>query len=156
MYFSQVEHLAIVILCPSIHYKTEPTELLADRMTLYLCLPLLVVILQPALCLYNCSSEYQRTPGWLTTISTKSDQFNMNTLEISESHLVCLFFLRQLGPVSWLWHQYNHTRGQPVHCSVGRFQLHRPGTEWEPQQHRLPRLHRHQCGPSSHPLPASC
>uniref|UniRef100_A0A8C4GSA6 Si:dkey-103g5.3 n=1 Tax=Dicentrarchus labrax TaxID=13489 RepID=A0A8C4GSA6_DICLA len=31
-------------------------------MTLYLCLPLLVVLLQPALCLYNCSSEYKRTP----------------------------------------------------------------------------------------------
>ncbi|XP_075955976.1 zona pellucida-like domain-containing protein 1 [Anarhichas minor] len=31
-------------------------------MTLYLCLPLLVVLLQPALCLYNCSSEYERTP----------------------------------------------------------------------------------------------
>ncbi|XP_056230184.1 zona pellucida-like domain-containing protein 1 [Seriola aureovittata] len=31
-------------------------------MTLYLCLPLLVVLLQPAVCLYNCSSEYERTP----------------------------------------------------------------------------------------------
>ncbi|XP_035479859.2 zona pellucida-like domain-containing protein 1 [Scophthalmus maximus] len=31
-------------------------------MTLYLCLPLLVVLLPPALCLYNCSSEYERTP----------------------------------------------------------------------------------------------
>ncbi|XP_059187806.1 zona pellucida-like domain-containing protein 1 [Centropristis striata] len=31
-------------------------------MSLYLCLPLLVVLLQPALCLYNCSSEYERTP----------------------------------------------------------------------------------------------
>ncbi|XP_062275478.1 zona pellucida-like domain-containing protein 1 [Scomber scombrus] len=31
-------------------------------MTLYLCLPLVIVLLQPALCLYNCSSEYQRTP----------------------------------------------------------------------------------------------
>ncbi|XP_076591364.1 zona pellucida-like domain-containing protein 1 [Chaetodon auriga] len=31
-------------------------------MTLCLCLPLLVVLLHPALCLYNCSSEYERTP----------------------------------------------------------------------------------------------
>uniref|UniRef100_A0A8D3CR95 Si:dkey-103g5.3 n=1 Tax=Scophthalmus maximus TaxID=52904 RepID=A0A8D3CR95_SCOMX len=31
-------------------------------MTLYLCLPLLVVLLPPALCHYNCSSEYERTP----------------------------------------------------------------------------------------------
>ncbi|KAM9359688.1 zona pellucida-like domain-containing protein 1 [Symphorus nematophorus] len=32
-------------------------------MTLYVCLPLLVVLLlQPAMCLYNCSSEFQRTP----------------------------------------------------------------------------------------------
>uniref|UniRef100_UPI0037E7B0E3 zona pellucida-like domain-containing protein 1 n=1 Tax=Semicossyphus pulcher TaxID=241346 RepID=UPI0037E7B0E3 len=31
-------------------------------MSLYLCLPLLVVLLQPALCLYNCSAEYERTP----------------------------------------------------------------------------------------------
>ncbi|XP_045930218.1 zona pellucida-like domain-containing protein 1 isoform X2 [Micropterus dolomieu] len=31
-------------------------------MTLYLCLPLLVVFLQPALCLFNCSSTYDRTP----------------------------------------------------------------------------------------------
>nr|XP_046245068.1 zona pellucida-like domain-containing protein 1 [Scatophagus argus] len=31
-------------------------------MTLYLCLPLLVVLLQPTQCLYNCSSEYERTP----------------------------------------------------------------------------------------------
>ncbi|XP_054458607.1 zona pellucida-like domain-containing protein 1 [Anoplopoma fimbria] len=31
-------------------------------MTLYLCLPLLVVLIQPALCLYNCSSEYERIP----------------------------------------------------------------------------------------------
>lgn len=35
-------------------------------MTLYLCLPLLVVLLHPARCLYNCSSEYERTPGGLT------------------------------------------------------------------------------------------
>uniref|UniRef100_A0A8C3A364 Si:dkey-103g5.3 n=1 Tax=Cyclopterus lumpus TaxID=8103 RepID=A0A8C3A364_CYCLU len=33
-----------------------------DSMTLYLCLSLLVVLLQPALCLYNCSSEYERIP----------------------------------------------------------------------------------------------
>ncbi|XP_039453970.1 zona pellucida-like domain-containing protein 1 isoform X2 [Oreochromis aureus] len=32
-------------------------------MALYLCLPLLVMLLQPVQCLYNCSSEYQRTPG---------------------------------------------------------------------------------------------
>ncbi|XP_074536495.1 zona pellucida-like domain-containing protein 1 [Halichoeres trimaculatus] len=31
-------------------------------MTLLFCLPLLVVLLQPALCLYNCSSVYERTP----------------------------------------------------------------------------------------------
>ncbi|XP_028276392.1 zona pellucida-like domain-containing protein 1 [Parambassis ranga] len=31
-------------------------------MTPYCCLPLLAVLLQPALCLYNCSSQYQRTP----------------------------------------------------------------------------------------------
>lgn len=31
-------------------------------MTLYLCLPLLAVLLQPTLCDYNCSSEYNRTP----------------------------------------------------------------------------------------------
>ncbi|KAM4742519.1 zona pellucida-like domain-containing protein 1 [Anableps anableps] len=28
----------------------------------FLCLPLLAVLLQPALCIYNCSSEYERTP----------------------------------------------------------------------------------------------
>lgn len=42
-------------------------------MTLYLCLPLLVVLLQPALCLYNCSSEYNRTPGRLTITFTEPD-----------------------------------------------------------------------------------
>ncbi|KAE8295315.1 Zona pellucida-like domain-containing protein 1 [Larimichthys crocea] len=31
-------------------------------MTLYLCLPLLAVLLKPAVCLYTCSSEYNRTP----------------------------------------------------------------------------------------------
>ncbi|XP_030600524.1 zona pellucida-like domain-containing protein 1 [Archocentrus centrarchus] len=31
-------------------------------MALYLCLPLLAVLLQPVLCLYNCSSDYARTP----------------------------------------------------------------------------------------------
>uniref|UniRef100_UPI003AB0DD42 zona pellucida-like domain-containing protein 1 n=1 Tax=Centroberyx gerrardi TaxID=166262 RepID=UPI003AB0DD42 len=31
-------------------------------MTLYLCLPLVAVLLQPALSLYNCSSEFQRIP----------------------------------------------------------------------------------------------
>ncbi|KAM9318676.1 zona pellucida-like domain-containing protein 1 [Pholidichthys leucotaenia] len=31
-------------------------------MTLRLCLPLLAVLLQPVLCLYNCSSQYDRTP----------------------------------------------------------------------------------------------
>ncbi|XP_034557539.1 zona pellucida-like domain-containing protein 1 [Notolabrus celidotus] len=31
-------------------------------MTLLCCLPLLVVLLQPALCLYNCSSVHERTP----------------------------------------------------------------------------------------------
>ncbi|XP_075330348.1 zona pellucida-like domain-containing protein 1 [Odontesthes bonariensis] len=31
-------------------------------MTFSLCLPLLAVLLQPALCLYNCSSQYERTP----------------------------------------------------------------------------------------------
>lgn len=36
-----------------------------DSMDLYLCLPLLAVLLRPALCLYNCSSEYERTPGRL-------------------------------------------------------------------------------------------
>ena len=35
----------------------------ADSMTLYLCLPLLVALLHPAQCLYNCSSVYERTPG---------------------------------------------------------------------------------------------
>ncbi|KAM8769082.1 zona pellucida-like domain-containing protein 1 isoform 2-T2 [Acanthopagrus schlegelii] len=34
----------------------------ADSMTLYLCLPLLVALLHPAQCLYNCSSVYERTP----------------------------------------------------------------------------------------------
>lgn len=42
---------------------TEPPS---DSMDLHLCLPLLVVLLQPALGLYNCSSEYDRTPGKLT------------------------------------------------------------------------------------------
>ncbi|XP_071756831.2 zona pellucida-like domain-containing protein 1 [Centroberyx gerrardi] len=31
-------------------------------MTLYLCLPLVAVLLQPALSVYNCSSEFQRIP----------------------------------------------------------------------------------------------
>ncbi|TWW77240.1 zona pellucida-like domain-containing protein 1 [Takifugu flavidus] len=31
-------------------------------MDLYLCLPLLVILLQPAQCVYNCSSEYDRIP----------------------------------------------------------------------------------------------
>ncbi|XP_054650327.1 zona pellucida-like domain-containing protein 1 [Dunckerocampus dactyliophorus] len=31
-------------------------------MTLHLCLPLLAMLLQPTLCLYNCSSEYDRVP----------------------------------------------------------------------------------------------
>ncbi|XP_008294517.1 zona pellucida-like domain-containing protein 1 [Stegastes partitus] len=31
-------------------------------MNLYVCLPLLAVLLQPAVCLYNCSSQYERTP----------------------------------------------------------------------------------------------
>lgn len=34
-----------------------------DTMSLYLCLHLLVVLLQPAVGTYNCSSNYQRTPG---------------------------------------------------------------------------------------------
>ncbi|XP_029373640.1 zona pellucida-like domain-containing protein 1 [Echeneis naucrates] len=34
----------------------------SDRMNLYLCFPLLLTVLHPALCLYNCSSEYDRTP----------------------------------------------------------------------------------------------
>lgn len=34
-----------------------------ENMDLYLCLPLLVILLQPAQCVYNCSSEYDRTPG---------------------------------------------------------------------------------------------
>lgn len=38
---------------------SEPLE----NMHLYLCLPLLVILLQPAQCVYNCSSEYDRTPG---------------------------------------------------------------------------------------------
>lgn len=42
------------------------TERLPDSMTLYLCLPLLAVLLKPAVCLYTCSSEYNRTPGGLT------------------------------------------------------------------------------------------
>lgn len=41
---------------------------LPDSMDLYLCLPLLAVLLQPALCLYNCSSEYERTPGRLISL----------------------------------------------------------------------------------------
>ncbi|XP_062242582.1 zona pellucida-like domain-containing protein 1 [Platichthys flesus] len=50
-------------------------------MALYLCLPLLVALLHPALCLYNCSSEYERTPD-------NSDLMvdcgtNMITLEIN-------------------------------------------------------------------------
>ncbi|XP_041849913.1 zona pellucida-like domain-containing protein 1 [Melanotaenia boesemani] len=31
-------------------------------MTLILCLPLLALLLQPSLCLYNCSSQYERIP----------------------------------------------------------------------------------------------
>lgn len=41
----------------------------SDIMDLYLCLPLLVVLLQPALCTYNCSTDYERTPGSLISFS---------------------------------------------------------------------------------------
>lgn len=41
----------------------------SDIMDLYLCLPLLVVLLQPALCTYNCSSDYERTPGSFISFS---------------------------------------------------------------------------------------
>ncbi|XP_070685999.1 zona pellucida-like domain-containing protein 1 [Pempheris klunzingeri] len=50
-------------------------------MTLYLCLPLLVVLLQPAHCLYNCSSEYERTPD--NSDLTVDCGTNMITLEIN-------------------------------------------------------------------------
>ncbi|KAI3354286.1 hypothetical protein L3Q82_018819, partial [Scortum barcoo] len=50
-------------------------------MTLYLCLPLLVVLLQPALCLYNCSSEYERTPD-NSDLAVECGS-NMITLEIN-------------------------------------------------------------------------
>ncbi|KAF7218932.1 zona pellucida-like domain-containing protein 1 [Nothobranchius furzeri] len=41
---------------------TEVREPSSERMSLSLCLPLLAVLLQPALCLYNCSSVYNRNP----------------------------------------------------------------------------------------------
>ncbi|KAM7413325.1 hypothetical protein PAMA_020627 [Pampus argenteus] len=50
-------------------------------MTLYVCLPLLAVFLQPALCLYNCSSEYDRTPDNLDL--TVDCGTNMITLEVN-------------------------------------------------------------------------
>ncbi|XP_042341961.1 zona pellucida-like domain-containing protein 1 [Plectropomus leopardus] len=50
-------------------------------MSLYLCLPLLVVLLQPALCLYNCSSEYERTPD--NSDMTVDCGASMITLEIN-------------------------------------------------------------------------
>lgn len=43
--------------------QKQITEPATENMTLLFCLPLLVVLLQPALCLYNCSSVYERTPG---------------------------------------------------------------------------------------------
>uniref|UniRef100_A0A3Q3G156 Si:dkey-103g5.3 n=1 Tax=Labrus bergylta TaxID=56723 RepID=A0A3Q3G156_9LABR len=49
-------------------------------MTLPLCLPLLVVLLQPALCLYNCSSVYERTPNSDLTVDCGT---NVITLEIN-------------------------------------------------------------------------
>ncbi|XP_049433472.1 zona pellucida-like domain-containing protein 1 [Epinephelus fuscoguttatus] len=50
-------------------------------MMLHLCLPLLVVLLQPALCLYNCSSEYERTPD--SSDMTIDCGTTMITLEIN-------------------------------------------------------------------------
>uniref|UniRef100_A0A4W6D0U3 Si:dkey-103g5.3 n=1 Tax=Lates calcarifer TaxID=8187 RepID=A0A4W6D0U3_LATCA len=50
-------------------------------MTLYLCLPLVVVLLHPALCLYNCTSEYERTPD--NSDLTVDCGTSMITLEIN-------------------------------------------------------------------------
>lgn len=77
-------------------------------MTLYICLPLLAVLLQPALCLYNCSSEYERTPGWSTVVSTKSDQCYMSILHqsyINQSYPLSLiwFVFFSLPQTTWTW-----------------------------------------------------
>ncbi|KAK1900331.1 Zona pellucida-like domain containing protein 1 [Dissostichus eleginoides] len=50
-------------------------------MSHYLCLPLLVVLLQPAVCLYNCSSDYQRIPD--NSDMTVECGARMITLEIN-------------------------------------------------------------------------
>ncbi|CAN9511372.1 unnamed protein product [Ophioblennius macclurei] len=50
-------------------------------MTLPLCLPLLAILLQPALCLYNCSSQYERTPD--NSDLTVDCGTNVITLEIN-------------------------------------------------------------------------
>ncbi|KAK5929351.1 hypothetical protein CgunFtcFv8_010587 [Champsocephalus gunnari] len=50
-------------------------------MSHYLCLPLLVVLLQPAVCLNNCSSDYQRIPD--NSDMTVECGARMITLEIN-------------------------------------------------------------------------
>lgn len=59
-------------------------------MDLHLCLPLLALLLQPALCVYNCSSEYERTPGRFT-FSLRS-----NVVNIFLNLLLCIFISKQL------------------------------------------------------------
>lgn len=49
----------LLLIYPGFESLPAPPE----NMDLSLCLPLLVMLLQPALCVYNCSTEYDRTPG---------------------------------------------------------------------------------------------
>lgn len=62
-----------------------------DSMDLYFCLPLLAVLLQPTLCLYNCSSEYERTPGRLISL------LNLDGINIFKSLLFNHAFLFSLS-----------------------------------------------------------
>lgn len=62
-------------------------------MSHYLCLPLLVVLLQPSVCLNNCSSDYQRIPGRLNISFTEPDSlvltrimYKLEQMVLSNNH----------------------------------------------------------------------